>query len=121
MKTILIVEDEPAYLKLLHDQLVQSGYEVIDAPDGEEGLKIALAKKPDLILLDILMPKVDGLKMLAALRASDWGKHVPVFILTNVAESKEISEGMNSRVNRYIVKSEMTLEDLLSSIKVYLK
>ncbi len=121
MKKILVVEDEQAYLNLLHDQLVKSGYKVIDAVDGEEGLKLALAEKPDLILLDIIMPKVDGLKMLKALRADTWGKQVPVFILSNVYESKEISEAMNNTAYRYIVKSDMKLENLLSAIKLYLK
>lgn len=121
MKKILIVEDEQAYVTLLHDQLVKSEYEVIDAPDGEEGLKLAIAERPDLILLDIIMPKVDGLKMLNALRADTWGKGVPVFILTNVNESREMTEGMNNHVSHYILKSEMKLEDLLWSIKIFLK
>lgn len=121
MKKILLIEDEPAYLKLLRDQLTKSGYEVIFAQDGLEGLSLALNCKPDLILLDILMPKVDGLTMLKALRADTWGKDVPVFILTNVNESKEISEGMNNKTSRYIIKSDMKFEDLLWAIKVYLK
>lgn len=121
MKKILIVEDEQAYLNLLRDQLVSSGYEVIKAVNGEEGLKLALEHKPDLILLDIIMPKVDGLRMLAALRANVWGASVPIFILTNVNESKEISAGMNSRVNHYFIKSDTKLEDLLWSIELCLK
>jgi DNA-binding response OmpR family regulator len=121
MKKILVVEDEPAYLKLLHNQLAQNGYEVIDAPDGEKGLKLALAGRPDLILLDILLPKVNGLEMLKALRADSWGQQVPVFILTNVNKSGEISQGMNEKVSHYLIKSEIKLEDLLWSIKIALK
>lgn len=121
MKKILVVEDEQAYLTLLHDQLVKNGYEVIDAHDGEEGLKLAVDQRPDLILLDIVMPKVDGMKMLKSLRADEWGKNVPVFILTNVNESREMTEGMNNSVSHYILKSDMNLKDLLWSIKIFLK
>lgn len=121
MKKILVVEDEHAYLNLLRDQLVKSGYQVIEARDGEEGLKLALAKKPDLILLDLLMPKVGGLAMLKSLRAGAWGREVPVFILTNVYGEKEMSEGISNNANHYFVKSDLKLEDLLWNIKVYLK
>lgn len=121
MKKILVVEDEVAYLNLLQAELVKSGYEVMVAHDGEEGLKLALGSKPDLILLDIVMPKVDGLKMLSELRKDAWGNKAMVFILTNINESKEISEGMNNNIFKYFVKSEIKLEDLLWSIKLYLK
>lgn len=120
-KKILVVEDEEAYLKVLHDQLVKSGYEVLEAIDGEEGLKVALAEKPDLILLDIIIPKIDGLQMLEKLREDSWGSQVQVFILTNVNESKDISEGINNSISRYFVKSDINLKDLMWSIKVCLK
>lgn len=121
MKKILIIEDESAYLKLLHEQLTLADYEVLDAENGEEGLNLALTAQPDLILLDILLPKLSGLEMLKALRKNAWGEKVLVFILSNVNESKEISEAMNYNVSKYLVKSEMKLEDLLMSIKVCLK
>ena len=120
MKKILIVEDEPAYLSWLHDQLAKNGYEVIDAQNGAQGLKLASDKKPDLILLDLLMPGMGGIKMLDALRRFKWGEAIPVFVLTNVHESNEISESLNSRVSRYIVKSDFELETLLENIKIYL-
>jgi len=121
MKKILIVEDEKAYLGLLHDQLAKNGYDVMDAKDGEEGLKLALDNKPDLILLDLIMPKVGGIQMLKALRADTWGKDASVFILTNVNGSRELTEGMSNSVGLYIIKSDMKLDDLLWDIKVTLK
>lgn len=120
-RKILIVEDELAYAKLLHDQLIARGYDVISAKDGLEGLKLALDKKPDLILLDLIMPKVGGLKMLTTLRTFKWGESVPVFILTNVNESSEISEAMENKVSKYIVKSDVQLESLLENIKIFLQ
>jgi DNA-binding response OmpR family regulator len=121
MKKILVVEDEIAYSKLLRDQLIAKGYETIDAKDGLEGLKLALTKKPDLILLDLIIPKVSGLKMLTTLRRFKWGESVPVFILTNVYGANEISEAMNIKVSKYIVKSESQLENVLDAIKIFLQ
>lgn len=121
MQKILVIEDEPAYIKLLNNQLTTRGYEVIDAKDGFEGLKLALGKKPDLILLDLIMPKVSGLAMLNILRKFKWGERVPVFVLTNVYESSEISEAMHNKVSRYIIKSELKLENLLEDIKIFLQ
>jgi len=120
-KKILIVEDEPAYLKLLHSQLVAQGYHVSIATNGLEGLKMATSVHPDLILLDLIMPKVDGLTMLASLRKFEWGQSTPVFVLTNVNESSNISDAMNYKVSKYIIKSEMKLENLLENIKVFLQ
>lgn len=121
MKRILIIEDEGAYLKLMHDQLLSNGYEVINARDGEEGLKLALTKNPDLILLDLLMPKMDGLKMLRSLNKFKQGKTIPVFILSNVNESNETTEAIKLHASKYYVKSELKLEDLLENIKTYLQ
>ena len=120
MKRILIVEDEPAYLKLLHEQLVSHGYKVYDARDGVEGLRLAADKKPDLILLDLLMPKIGGLQMLDTLRRLKWGKTMPVFVLTNSNDSHDISESLNNRASKYIVKSDLKLEDLFEEIKLFL-
>jgi two-component system, OmpR family, response regulator ArlR len=120
-KKILIVEDEAALLKVLNDKLVHEGFIVLEASNGEEGLKLALTEHPDLILLDVIMPKVGGLKMLQALRDDAWGKRVHVFILTNVDKSKEITEGMNYNVAKYFIKSDIKLEDLVWSMKLYLR
>lgn len=86
-KKILVieaVEDNAPLRKALHDKFSLEGFSVIDAKDGEEGLTVAMSEHPDLILLDILMPKMDGLTMMKKLRQGDeWGKHVPIIVLTN--------------------------------------
>lgn len=120
-KKILVIEDEPAYAQLLRDQLTKNGYEVIEAKDGLEGLKLALDKKPHLILLDLIMPNFGGLKMLKALRKFKWGEKVPVFILTNINESIEISKAMDDKVSQYFVKSDVSLDNLLENIKIFLQ
>lgn len=88
-KTVLVVEvveDEPSYQHILSEKLEQKGFGVVRARDGISGFDNAIEKHPDLILLDIIMPAMDGAEMLRKLRTSGaWGKNVPVFILTNVA------------------------------------
>ncbi len=121
MKKILIIEDEEAYRRLIHDLLIKEGYEVIVAVDGEEGLKIALKEKPDLILLDLMMPKLDGLKMLNILNRFKEGLSIPVFILTNVNESNITTEAMYSHASKHFVKADTKIEDLLGNIKTYLQ
>ena len=120
IKKILIVEDEIAIQNILCDKLAQEGYDVHIASDGDEGLTLALAEHPDLILLDILMPKVSGLKMLESLRADIWGKHVHVFVLTNLQQSKEKSAAFNQHVAKYFDKADIKLEDLLLAVKTYI-
>lgn len=88
-KTILIVEDEKILRETIHLGLESEEFTVIEAKDGEEGLLISLREHPDLILLDLIMPKMNGMTMLKKLRSDDWGKIVPVIILTNLTSSDE--------------------------------
>ena len=118
MKKILIVEDELAYVKLLHDQLVAKGYEIYEAKDGKEGLEVAKKEKPDLILLDIRMPVMDGMTMLSLLRKDESGKSVKVIILTNLEPDKKIiGEVVKDKLTYYFVKSDTKLEDLTEKIR----
>ena len=119
-KRILIVEDEPTLVEVLKDKLELSKYEVLKAGDGAVGLKKALAEKPDLILLDLVMPNMDGMTMLEKLREDSWGKKVPVIILTNLTSVAETKEAMKKGVNDYLIKSDWALEDLLEKISITL-
>ena len=84
-KSILIVEDELSLQKVLTEKLSHEGYLIIQASNGQEGLDSALREKPDLILLDILMPVMDGSAMLEKLRADEWGKKAKVIIIINLS------------------------------------
>ena len=113
MKKILIVEDEQAYVHLLRDKLVH-GYEVLHAPDGEEGLQLALKQHPDLILLDIRMPKMDGLTVLKKLRKYKHGKEAKVILLTNLeASDKIVMQVTRDLPTYYFVKSNVELDYIL--------
>lgn len=122
-KKILIVDDEEAIQKAISDILSNQGFAAQVAKDGEEGLTIALKERPDLILLDILMPKMDGMIMLQRLRANDWGKNVPVIILTNVAPSSNsvIDSVLQNEPAYYLVKSDVKLEGIVEKVKEVLK
>lgn len=118
MKKILIVEDELAYLKLLNDQLTARGYKVVQAVDGEKGLELAVKEEPDLILLDIRMPLMDGMSMLKLLRREEIGKKTKVIILTNVEpDDKIISQVVHDEPSYYFVKSDIKFDDLIKKIE----
>lgn len=121
MKTILIVEDDTLILTMVSTRLALEGYSVLKAQDGEEGLKLALEKMPDLILLDIIMPKMDGLTMLKLFRQHDSGKNTPVIILTTQDNAESISAAMGNKVYRYIIKKNMILDDLINNVHLILK
>lgn len=118
MKKILIIEDELAYLKLLHGQLGLKGYQVLEAHDGLEGLEMIKKEKPDLVLLDIKMPKMDGMTMLNRLRKDENGKKVNVIILTNLeADEKILKKVVKDLPLYYFVKSDTKLDKLITKIE----
>jgi DNA-binding response OmpR family regulator len=117
MKKILIVEDEPALLAVLVDKLSREQFRCLEAKNGQEGLDIALRERPDLILLDIIMPVMDGMTMLYELRKDAWGRNVPVILLTNLSEAERVAESLRQGVHDYLVKSDWTLEDIVKKIK----
>lgn len=117
---LLIVEDEKILINTLEEKLVSEGFEVLKASDGGEGLKLALSKHPDLILLDLLMPKVDGLTMLKELRKDSWGKNASVIILTNVESSDKVAETASlgfGNMFEYMLKTNWSLDEMVSRIK----
>lgn len=120
-KVILIVEDEAPILTALADNLSFEGFSVLRATNGVEGLSLALAEHPDLILLDILMPQMDGFTMLEKMRTDEWGKKVPVIILTNVSENEKIAEALVDDVFEYFIKSDIKMEEVIARVKEKLK
>lgn len=122
MKKILIVEDEKIMLKALADKFITEGFEVIKAEDGKKGLKAALLEKPDMILLDILLPEMDGMEVLKKLRADKWGAQAKVILLTNVNDAEIVASGAqygagNGEVYEYLIKTDWTLDEVVGKVK----
>ena len=118
-KLILIVEDEPRNLKLCRDLLQVSGYTTIEATDGKQGVKLAKSKKPDVILMDIQMPKMDGLEATRILKADTTTGNIPILALTSYAMKGDEEKILQAGCDRYITKP-IDIKELLKKVAEYL-
>jgi two-component system, OmpR family, response regulator MprA len=121
-KTILIVEDERPMRKALIQKLTREGFSCLEAGDGQSCLDIAFRERPDLILLDVKMPKMDGMTALQKIREDSWGKSVPIIMLTNIETSEEILSGVErDHPAYYLVKSDWEIHDVVEKIRAVLE
>ena len=118
-KKILIVEDYPHIVEVLRIRLEAAGYEVIAAVDGQEGLNMARSEKPDLIILDVMLPKMNGYKVCRFLKFDAKYKHIPIFLLTARGKPEDIETGKATGANEYIIKP-YDPQELLALIRRYL-
>ncbi len=118
--SLLIVEDESVLRGLLAKKLRKEGYVVTEADNGQNGLEAALKGHPDLILLDIIMPRMNGVVLLKELRGDEWGQTANVMLLTNLSDAEGIEEARQYCVMDYLVKSDWSLEELSRKIKAKL-
>lgn len=121
MKTILVAEDDEMMRNVLVQHLKSEGFKILPAIDGDQAFKLAVDYHPDLILLDILMPKSNGIEVLAALRKDAWGKTAKVFAFTNMSSQETIAKAKELGVDDYFVKSDTSLQMLVDSIHRKLK
>lgn len=120
-KKILVVEDEISLLQALILKLKKEGFHVLSARNGQEGLEVAGKEHPDLILLDIIMPVMDGMTMLKKLREDPRGKDVPIIILTNLTGSDKVADALENESFDYLVKSDWKLEDVVKKVREKLR
>lgn len=118
-KRVLLIEDDEAMLDALYDTFSGVGFLVSKTRDGKEGLASALSERPDIVILDLLMPKMDGAVLMERLREDEWGQNVPVIVLTNVnPEKNDILDGVITyKPAYYLVKSDVSLETIVSKVK----
>jgi len=121
MEKILFIEDESTLQKTISEILTQEGYEVISALNGELGLKLAKTKNPDLILLDLVLPKLHGFEVLKELKEDEKTKNIPVIILTNLEGMQDVEKAIKMGAKTYLVKSNYSLEEVTDKIKNALK
>lgn len=117
MKKILFIEDEQTLQKALGDFLKKDGYNVVSALDGEIGLRLAKTEKPDLILLDLILPKLHGLEVLKELKSGSETNEIPVIILTNIENLEDVDKALALGATTYLVKTNYKLEELTQKIK----
>ena len=120
-KTILIVEDEPLLSTLLKQRFEKSGYRVLIAVNGEVALKTVQAELPNLILLDIILPKVSGFEFMERVRQDPQTSRVPIIVTSNLGQESDIKKGRELGAVGYFVKAQVSIEDLVREVAKYLQ
>ncbi|MCX6785437.1 MAG: response regulator [Candidatus Komeilibacteria bacterium] len=118
---VLLIEDEEMLANMYETKFKNEGYQIRKALDGETGLKMAQEAKPDIILLDIIMPKLDGFSVLKRLKADSKLKNVPVILLTNLGQDEDVKKGQTLGVAGYLVKANLTPIEVVNKVKELLK
>jgi len=116
-KKILIIEDDKFLRKVIDKKLSKEGYLVIEAVDGEKGLKAVKDKKPDLVLLDLVLPEMDGFEVLDKMKKDPSLSNIPVIILSNLGEVKDIEKGLKMGAKDYLIKAHFTLGEIIERIE----
>jgi len=120
-KKILVTEDDTALREALADYLTKEGFEVMTAANGEEGIEMAKKENPDLLLLDIILPRKDGFEVIKELKADEKTKNIPIVLLTNLESLGDIEKALQLGAMTYLVKSDYSLEEIVVKIKEILK
>ena len=120
MAKILFIEDDPLIVKIYTTRLTTDGYTVLSAENGEQGLEIAQKETPDLIVLDIMMPKIDGFGVLTKLRSLAQFKTIPILVYSNLAQEDEIARAKQIGATEFIIKANLSPTEMVGKIKQYL-
>ncbi|MBI4138177.1 MAG: response regulator [Candidatus Wildermuthbacteria bacterium] len=116
MAKILIIEDDKFLRELISQKVAREGYEVLDAVDGESGLKMAQAESPDLILLDLILPGMDGFEVLSRIKGDEKTGKVPVVIISNLGQKDDVDKGMAMGAADYLIKAHFTPGEIVEKI-----
>lgn len=117
---ILIIEDDKFLLKLYSEKLRRDGFEVLESLTGEEGLNKVLMEKPDLVILDLILPGKNGFEVLSEIKLNPKTKKTPIIILTNLGQEADIKKGLELGAAAYIVKTEFSMNQLPGVVKEHL-
>jgi len=116
-KKILFIEDEQTLQKTLGDILRKEGYEVVSALNGEIGLRLAKTDKPDLILLDLILPVVDGFEVLKHIKNDPKIREIPIIVLTNLDKMEDVERALQAGATTYLIKTDYGLAEVIEKIK----
>lgn len=114
---VLIIEDEEVLAKVFAEKLAQVHFETLIAADGEEGLKLARSKNPDVIILDLLLPKKDGFEVLKEVKASPELAQIPVVVVSNLGEDEDIKRAFSLGADDYFVKVQHPINEIVEKVK----
>lgn len=120
-KTILIIEDDKFLRELIAQKLIKEGYEVSEAVDGEEGIKKVKDEKPTLILLDLILPGIDGFEVLNGIKEDPALSLIPVIILSNLGQKEDVEKGLKLGAVDYLIKAHFTPGEIIDKIKNVIK
>ena len=120
-KKILIIEDDKFLRELISRKLSGDGFDTIGAMDGEEGIKKVKEEKPDLILLDLILPSIDGFEVLSQIKKDESVKSIPVIILSNLGQKEEVEKGLKMGAVDYLIKAHFTPGEIIEKIRSILK
>jgi len=120
-RKILIIEDDKFLRELITRKLVNEGYQPIEATNGEEGVRTAKSEKPDLILLDLILPGIDGFEALARIRKDQETANLPVIILSNLGQKEDIERGLKLGATDYLIKAHFSPGEIIEKIASILK
>jgi DNA-binding response OmpR family regulator len=121
MSKILIVEDDKFLRELISQKILKEGYQAVEAINGEEGVSKAKEEKPDLMLLDLILPGIDGFEVLRQVKESADTASIPVIILSNLGQKDDVERGMKLGAADYLIKAHFTPGEILAKIKSILK
>ena len=120
MKKILFIEDEQALQRTISEALHREGFEVLNAIDGDSGARLASTEKPDMILLDLILPRRSGFDVLKELKATEETKDIPVIVLTNLESPADVDRAIELGATTYLVKANYDLSDIVKKVKMAL-
>lgn len=120
-KTVLVIEDDKFLRELIAQKLLKEGYNISEAIDGEEGIKKVKEEKPDLVLLDLILPGIDGFEVLSQMRADSSLTSIPVIILSNLGQKEDVEKGLKLGAADYLIKAHFTPGEIIDKIKIVLK
>ncbi len=120
-RKILIIEDDKFLRELIIRKLIDEGYQTVDATDGEEGVRVAKAEKPNLILLDLILPGIDGFEALARIKKDEELVNIPIIILSNLGQREDIERGLKLGATDYLIKAHFSPGEIIEKISSILK
>lgn len=120
-KKVLVIEDDKFLRELISQKLSKEGYDVIEAVDGEKGIETAKSEKPDLILLDLILPGIDGFEVLSKIKADSEASGIPIIILSNLGQKDDIEKGLKMGAVDYLIKAHFTPAEIIEKIREIMK